>query len=362
MTTRIHRGATIGVALLALVALGSGLARAQRPAAPVRFTAAVDRPVRGSLVLPGSVASRRAAVVAAEVEGYVIAVDVDPGDRIREGHPLARLRTTSTDLQLRAARGRLKEAEARLEMATSNLQRAERLFEDEIVSQEERDDASSEFTAWQGRVDQTQAEIAQLEVNLERCVVRAPFDGVVVEKRTEVGQWINKGGDVVELVALNQIEVRVDVPDRHYALLRDGSTAEIRFDSIPGLIAQGEVHGVIPSADPQARTFPTKIWIFDPDPRIAVGMLAQVALPVGETYQATVVPKDAVVRQGGGELLYRIKNDDTVEPVPVRSGQAIGVWIVVEGISAGERVVTRGNERLRPGQSVAAELLEYALP
>ena len=66
------------------------------------------------------------------------------------------------------------------------------------------DDAFFEFTAWQGRVDASQATIAELEVFLERCVVRAPFDGAVVRKLTDVGQWIDAGGDVVEMVAVNR--------------------------------------------------------------------------------------------------------------------------------------------------------------
>ena len=99
------------------------------------------------------------------------------------------------------------------------------------------------------------------------------------------------------------------------------------------------------------------------DGRIAVGMLGQVALPVGNAYNALVVPKDAVVRQGTAEVVYRISEDDTVEPLQVESGQGVGVWVVVRGgVAPGQHVVTRGNERLRPGQAVRGELLEYPLP
>ncbi len=75
------------------------------------------------------------------------------------------------------------------------------------------------------------------------------------------------------------------------------------------------------------------------------------------------MPKDAVVRQGTGEIVYRIRDDDTVEPVPVQSGVGVGSWVVVTGpVAAGERVVTRGNERLFPGQSVESSPQEYPLP
>ena len=92
-------------------------------------------------------------------------------------------------------------------------------------------------------------------------------------------------------------------------------------------------------------------------------MLARVALPMGALFDALLVPKDAIVRQGPQEMVYRIKEDDTVEPVTVTSGQGIGVWIAVQGeLAPGDRVVTRGNERIFPGMPVAGEPQEYPQP
>ncbi len=101
----------------------------------------------------------------------------------------------------------------------------------------------------------------------------------------------------------------------------------------------------------------------NPDGRIGVGMLAEVSLPAGREYEALVVPKDALVRQGDGEVVFRVNGDDTVEPVPIESRQGIGAWIVVDGpLAAGDRVVVRGNERLIPGQPVQVEPQEYPSP
>jgi multidrug efflux pump subunit AcrA (membrane-fusion protein) len=92
-------------------------------------------------------------------------------------------------------------------------------------------------------------------------------------------------------------------------------------------------------------------------------MLAEVSLPVGEAYRATVVPKDAVVANGPGRFVFLLNGDGSVEQKSVRTGAGVGSWIVVEeGVQAGQKVVTRGNERLFPGQKVAGEPLEYALP
>lgn len=352
-------------ALVGSLALLAPDARAQggRSAPPVRYTEVADREVQRTVTLPGSVESRASSVVASEVGAVVVAVAVQEGDAVSKGQPLARLRTTSFELRLAAAEGRLKEAQARLALAGSKLTRSTDLFADEVISQDALDDAAAEHTAWQGRVDQTTAEIAELRDTIDRCVVRAPFTGKVTRKVTEVGEWAEPGAAVVELVSLDELEVRVEVPERYYAQLIPDQAVEVRLESLPGLQLGGRIDGIVPRADPRARSFPVRVVIPNEGGRVGVGMLARVAMPIGERYRAMVVPKDAVVRQGPAEVVYRINGDDTVEVVPVQSAQGFGSWIVVEGpVEPGQRVVTRGNERLRPGQTVQGEPLEYPLP
>jgi RND family efflux transporter MFP subunit len=356
----------VGSVLLIGLAAAACPAEAQGPGqgpSPVRYTEALNHAIRGAVHLPGSVESRTSSLVAAEAAGLVVAMDADEGDRVNRGQSLVRLRTINYELQLQAAQGRLKEAEARLQLAESKLRRARELFDDEVISEDQLDDAFSEFTAWQGQVDANKATIAELEVYLKRCVVRAPFDGVVVAKLTDVGQWMDIGGDVMGMVAVNRLDVRVEVPERYYRQLDADVEATVTLEALPGVEVAGELHRVIPRADPKARTFPIKIRIPNPDGRIGVGMLARVSLPVGAIYDAVLVPKDAIVRQGPQEIVYRIKEDQTVEPVPVVPGQGVDVWIEVQGpLAAGDRVVTRGNERIFPGMPVAGEAQEYPQP
>jgi membrane fusion protein (multidrug efflux system) len=179
----------------------------------------------------------------------------------------------------------------------------------------------------------------------------------------DVGEWIEIGGAAVEMIALERLQVRVDVPERYFDLLSDGEMVRVELAALPGLVLDGAVHRIVARADPQARTFPVKVSIPNPKGRVGVGMLAQVALRVGRGRRACVVPKDALIRQAGQELVYRITTDETVETVAVESVEGLGAWVVVEGgIEAGDRVVTRGNERLRPGQAVQGAPLEYPAP
>jgi RND family efflux transporter MFP subunit len=186
---------------------------------------------------------------------------------------------------------------------------------------------------------------------------------VVVAEHVGVGEWLDVGGAVVEMVSLTDIEVVSMVPGRYLPEISIGQEVRVTFEALPGLEVIGRVSAVIPRADPKARTFPVKARIDNPGGRIGIGMLARVALGAGAQALALIVPKDAVVDQGAGQQVFLIGDDGTVQQVAIATGRGFGEWIVVEGdLRPGQKVVVRGNERLMPGQQVVAEELEYKLP
>lgn len=341
----------------------AGAAGQGMPPANVRYTEAREHTLRRTLTLPGSVQAQTSSIVAATVPALVVEFPAKEGTQVKAGDVLARQRSTTLELTLQSQKASLKEAEARLKLAESNLARAKELFDAGVVSRQQYDDAQSEYNAWLGRTDSLKADIARISDDLERTVIRAPFDGVVAAERTEIGQWLAIGAPVVELLKIDQVEVRVEVPERHFASLRMGALATVTFESLPGFSVQGRVTAIIPQADPQARTFPMKVTVPNRGSRIGAGMLAQVSFAAGEVYKATMVPKDAVISRGQQKILYRVNGDNTVEEIAVETGAGAGAWIEVSGpIRPGDRVITRGNERLAPGMGVQATALEYKVP
>jgi RND family efflux transporter MFP subunit len=333
------------------------------PASPVRYTEAKEHPVHRTIVLPGSVASRTESLVASEVEGLVVELAAREGTTVRQGQTIAQLRSDQLELRLAAAEADLREAEARLTLAENNLNRSRELFESQVLSQGQLDDSQSEFNAWQGRAQRLEAEIASIKLDIERSTIRAPFAGVVVAERCAVGEWIGRGDPVAELISLNDLEVEVDVPERYFSTIQSGYETTVEFESLPGYELSGKVSAVVPRANPQARTFPVKVRINNKDGKVGAGMLAQVSFSAGESYRATVVPKDAVITRGDRRYVYVLAEDSTVSQVPVETGVGAGAWVEVEsGLKPGTKVVTRGNERLQSGQKVAGEPLEYQLP
>jgi RND family efflux transporter MFP subunit len=175
---------------------------------------------------------------------------------------------------------------------------------------------------------------------------------VVVTEHTEVGQWLDQGDPVVELLDLSTVEVTVPVPERYIAEVRRGEAASLSLDALPGRSFAGRVVHIIPQADTSSRTFPVKVEVANPDGHIKSGMFARVTLPVGKGRRALVVPKDALVSRGPVSLLFVVA-DGKARQVAVKRGQATGAWVAVEGpVEEGQFVVVRGNERLRDGMPV----------
>ena len=351
--------------LVSLAAAGAWIPAAARAqgVAHVRYTEAREHRMRGEVRLPGTVESPMLSTIAGETEGLVIERTVRAGDRVERGQVLARLRTTQLELTQRAQQADLKEAEARLELARRNLERGRELLDSKIFSPQQFDDAQSEFDAWAGRCERLRADISRIQDNVERATIRAPFRGVVVAKHTEVGQWLDTGDPVVDLLASDHLEVSVDVPERHFGDLRPGTRVTVAFEALDGLEVSGTVNRIIPRADPQARTFPVKLNFPNRGVKIVAGMLAHVTIPGGGSSMTTVVPKDAVVRRGPDEFIFLWLEDGKVARARVRSGSSVGNWIEVRGgVVPGQRVVTRGNERLSSGQAAQGEPIEYELP
>jgi len=350
------------LAAIAAVATVAATVSAQ-DASPVGVTAAISHPLTEVVRLSGTVEPHRASVVASEVEGVVEELVAREGDLVRRGGVLARLRRTDLELTRDAREAELREARARLELARLNLERATGLYERGVTSRQDLDAATSESTAWQGRVDRLGAEIARVLDDLERSSIPAPFTGFVVRERTQVGEWMDAGGPVAEMVDLERPEVVVAVPERYFRLLKVGEPARVGFEALPGLEIDGTVTSVIPTADVRARTFPVKVRFDNADHRVGMGMLSRVELILGAAAPAVMVPKDAVVDQGADPAVLRVGDDRVVERVAVTTGRSAGQWTeVVGGLVAGDRVVTRGNERVRPGQTVAPSQVEYPRP
>jgi len=326
------------------------------PPALVVSAPVTEGTVKSPLTLIGTAEPRYLSEVASEIDGLVSTMVVRKGQAVAKGDPLVKLRTKRQEILLEEARSRLREVLSRIDKAKADVKRVENLFQQKFISEEELEDRTMLLDTLEQQADQNRAAIGLLEDRLDRMVVRAPFAGRIVAEKTEVGEWLEEGETALILADLSIIQVMVPVPEQQIVQIKTGSTVNVSFDALPNREFTGKVRAIVPLADPASRTFPLQVDIANPDGRILGGMLARAIFSIGAERTSALVPKDALVSQAqGGSYVVRIVNGQA-EIVPVRvlvgKGDQFAVDPLEGELKTGDRVIIRGNERLRPGQPV----------
>jgi RND family efflux transporter MFP subunit len=372
----------------------------------------------------GTVLPARSSDVGSAVDGRLVEFPIVDGQHVADGEPIAGLLRGLLEIERRGAvaeldrrRQELAELEAgsrpeeidqaraivagfeaRLAYAKSRLARLARLAERGTSTVDEFQDAQTDLQAIEAQlagskaalalaeagpraeeIAQAAAAVAAQEAEVERIddqlgkhTIRAPFAGWVVERFTEKGQWLSRGGLVARIAELDRVKIVAQVPEMSVRFLKPGTEVRLEFDAAPDQEWIGQLARVVPQADVLSRSFPVEVLlenrVVDGQPVLQGGMLARAWLPVGKTGSVTVVPKDAVVLGVSRPFVYAIDvapgasgsapaagaTTGTVRPVEVSLGAAVEGHVEIRGgLEPGQLVVTRGNERLRPGMSVA---------
>ncbi|MBE9555282.1 MAG: efflux RND transporter periplasmic adaptor subunit [Proteobacteria bacterium] len=353
--------------MTALVLLHAAPAVAQGQAAQVEIDAVIEEPLRQTMPVIGRFVARQAGPVAALVSGPVEEILVDVGDRVAKGDVLVRLSTDITvgnrnlrEAELSEKKARLGSARAQLRLAKQELARIESLKKSAAFSQASYEDKRAEVARYQSSVAEANASIARARANLElseldmkRAEIKAPYNGVVVARQAVAGAYVNTGAPVVSLVNDEDMEIEADVPADRLAGLAPGRAVRATLDT--GRNVMAVVRSVIPTENALTRTRPVRFtpqFAGDPRPRFATDQSVTVLLPMGEPRDIVSVHKDAVIARGAGYIVYAVE-EGKAQLKQVELGEAAGKRTeVLSGLIAGDLVVTRGNERLRPGQEV----------
>ncbi len=323
-----------------------------RPPAPVVVYKVQEKTLQKPVTLVGTVEPDKRSIIASEIEGLVESMPVNEGKFVNKGDVIAKFNTRTIEIDLNEAKANKREAQARYQLAKQNLVRFQELEKKGVASIQQLQDAESEKSALRARISQFQAQVDGLEYDIEKSNILAPFSGYVTEEYTEVGQWVEKGGPVVELIDIEVAEVNIDMPERYISKVKTGLKVNVIFDALPDLNLEGDITFLVPQADRETRTFPVKINLENKKGMIKSGMVARVSFPIGEPSTVKLVPKDAIVSQNNTNFIY-VVNEGTAQPLPVSTGMAFEDKIQVIGpVQIGQLVVVKGNERLMPNQPV----------
>lgn len=317
------------------------------PAAPVAVAQAQLRALAPVSWVAGTVTSLDDANIAAEVAGRLVSV-ADEGDRVARNDVLARLNDTLFKADVAEARAAVASEQANLTFLRREVERLQRLAKQNNAAQTQLEQTLAQRDASQNNLEAARARLQIARERLDRTVLRAPFAGVVVRRAKRAGEWVNSGDEVLQLVDAERLEIETTAPVTLRPFLTPGQRLKIKTDRQEG---SARLRAVVPVADIQSRLLRLRLDITAGE--WLAGQPVKVALPTALPQDALSVPRDALVLRRGGNYLFKVNGDSMAEQVFVEVGIADGGFIQVSGdLAAGDRVVVRGNERLRPGQPV----------
>ncbi len=355
-----------------LVVLIAGAIYFLLPRAPVVRVAFAEGTGGGSasasgITANGYVVARTKASVSAKIPGRLEYLAVTEGSHVRAGEIMARIESADYDARLRAARATVARTQAELEQARRDLARTLSMRQRALVSDAELETAQTQVGVLEAALHAAQAEVNVAEVNLENTRVRAPFDGTVLRKDAEVGEYVAPaaaGGGltrtaIVTMADLATLEVEVDVNEAYIAQIESGQEAQITLDAYPDTSFVGRVRQVVPTADRQKATVQVKVSILDRDPRILPEMGAKVvfvrasgASPAATAPRRVLVPSEAVVQTADGARVWVVV-EGRVNATPVELGpERDGKIEVRRGLEGGESVVLSPAVGLEDGTRV----------
>lgn len=306
---------------------------------PIATTRAEAGDIARTVGISGSVEPVRRVFVNSQLSGEVREVRAEEGDRVRTGGLLARL----DDRHLRAE---LSAAESAWEVAEAALRRAEALQEAEVITQAEFEQRRTEHAAAEARLEQVRTQIDYTEI-------RSPITGMVSERDVEVGHVVSPQTRLFTVDDVSTLVVRVRASERDVVHLSPGESVEVTLDALPGRPVEGRIRRIFPSADPETRLVPVEVALSgEAAGQARPGFLARVTLSLESREGVLQVPASAIITRGGEELVFVVE-DGRAWRRPVRSGLVFrGQVEVVEGLEAGEQVVTAGHAELRDGARV----------
>ena len=346
----------IAIAILALLASS---ALAQQPPARVVQVASVTRTeLAPTVAVPGTVHSRNDMQVTAGIAGQLLEV-VEPGTLVRAGESVATLDTRPLVLQRAEQEALLERAEINIRQLESQLRRQRELRGGSLVSEFELEQTEANRDLAISDANITRVRIRQIDDQIRRAEIRAPFTGLVTSRRFRGGEDVARGEVIVQLTDVHNLEVRAFVPLKHLPRTVVGDAIEV---FVMDAVHRGTIRALVPTGDIRSQTFEAHIDL----PALArddwtVGQLVSVAVPIRARASTIAIPRDALVLRQSGAFVFRITQDNTAEQVLVEVGDSSGELIgVVGALREGDRVAIRGAENLTDGAAIRVLLSDQA--
>jgi membrane fusion protein (multidrug efflux system) len=312
---------------------------------PVEVAVALRDTVVDAISATGQVEAVQSIDLRPEVQGRIVDIVVNEGQWVDKGAPLFKV----DDAELKAQVAR---AEAERDLARQALERTKQLIAQNASSAKDMEEAEAKARGAQAAFD-------LLQVQLDRTMVRAPFAGLVGRRLVSLGEYVNSQSKLVSLQTVSPQYAVFDVPERYAERLKRGQLVSFQVAALPGRNFSGEVVFIDPVVALPGRTILIKALVPNPRRALAAGMFIEARLATEVRPNAVIVPEDAILPLQGATFVW-VVNDSKADRRQVTIGVRTAGWAEVVGgaVDVGDQVVVGGLERLYPGATVMATVVE----
>lgn len=302
-------------------------------------------------MVPGSIVPDQQAKIASRLMGYIRNLDIQVGQAVKEGQLLFAIDPTDINSQIRQAQSAVAQARAALADAKADYDRFAKLFKEQSVPQQQFDKVKLQYQVAQENLSAAQAAFDQAQGQMRYADVKAPFDGVVVQKLAVSGDLAAPGNPVLILENRKLMSVQVEVSSDLYKLLKLGDQAQVMVEGRAEVLT-GTISNLVAAANPITRTHTVKLSMNGQSNGVNSGAFARVAFSRGER-NTFLIPQAAVHERGGIVGVFVVDADQIARFRMVRVGQVQGDQVEIQaGLEAGERVLLRSELPARNGDRI----------
>jgi multidrug efflux system membrane fusion protein len=312
-------------------------------------------PASVTIDLPGQTQAYIQAPIYAQTNGYLKTWETDIGSKVKIGDVLGEIDTPEIDQQLAQAQATLQQAQAALWLSQQTYARNANLLKSKVISQQDFDNQSGDLRVKQATANADQADVRRLEALEAFKTLRAPFDGIVTMRNTDIGALINAGsGNALFTVAkVSPLRVYVSVPESMASYVKEGTKADLTFNAFPGKKFPAQVVRTAGAIDPSVHTMLTELQLPNETGELFPGAYAQVHLRTDGNTQALLLPSNTLLFRSEGTAVGVVNPEGKVQVRKVRIGRDLGTKLeVVEGVTLADRVILNPSDGLADGEEV----------
>ncbi len=349
----------VKIAALLVLALSAPAGAQSDKLAPVKLVDVSEQAIFRGVQLSGTVTAERSARLSVATGGLVTALYADAGSIVAKGDTLLTMDSELAKLQWQSADAAVSKSRHALADAKRRLQEARRLAPQQSIAETEVLNLSAEVSQDEAALQESIATAGYRKGILDRHSLTAPFAGVISRRMTDLGEWLNPGQAVLELVAIDRLRMDFRVPEDYRRAIADNTQINFSLANDNTRKLAATVVAIVPVADPTDRTFLLRAVADDDVSAMIPGNSVRANLMLATGSSGAVVPRDAVLRHSDGRSIVWVVEDSEQGLVArerlVQPGLSFdGLVEIRQGLSKGDRAVVEGNESLRNGQLVSA--------